>query len=198
MRRAYPYTAFEVTGSPAITETPSPNTVNTTRAKSRPMLPMDTPTLAFRNHFNTPSEVLRGIETKGSLAFVVPIHRQHDTTSGSQENVSPHQGELGGDATISSNTVTGGTVKGYIRPNTIRVAVLVARNLYSPTAHPGDAARTSWTAKIPPAALKPSKDLYYPPKPSGGKGMGGNFTIPAPLALVNVPTSSTWMRGRFR
>ena len=204
MRRAFRYTPFDVTNPAGYAEPmspPSPEQVNVTHTQSKPKLPMDTPTLAFRNRYNTPSETLRGIETRGSLAFVVPVQRPHAAGTMRGNLRYPRQGTGHGDPLISSNTVTGGVVKGYItNPNSIRIAVMVARNLYSPTSHPSQQAQAAYTARIPPRALKPSKDLYYPksPIPSGGKGMGGNFTIPAPFSISPVPTSTTWLRGRFQ
>jgi hypothetical protein len=160
---------------------------------------MDTPTLAFRNHYKDGADTRRGElnNTLGSRAKVVPMQSPHDTSAGGPVGIAPHQGENGQDPTIASNTVTGGVVKGYITSNNSRrPALLVSRNLYSPTSHPGDAARTAASGKIPPPAIKPSKDIGMPPK-MGKRGSGGNFTYPAPMAPSNIPTSTEWLRTRF-
>jgi hypothetical protein len=185
-RRAFPYTPFdslvEVTGS------------------ERTRLPMDLPFLSYRNHYNTPSETRRGElgNTKGSLAWVVPIQTPHDTSAGGPYQGAPRQGMARGvDGTISSRTVTGGTVKGYITDaDTIRIKVLVSRNLYSPTSHANDAKRTAYSGAIPPQNAKPSKDRGMPPK-MGKRGTGGNYTIPAPQVVPSWPTSVEWLRSRF-
>lgn len=179
-RRAHPYTPFS---------TP----------KSGPVLPMDTPTLAFRNHYSDGADTRRGElgNTQGAKGKVVPVQSPHDTTAGGPLHIAPRQGESGADPTIASNTVTGGVVKGYITSNdSIRPALLVSRNLYSPTSHPSDAARTAASAKIPPPAIKPSKDINMPPK-MGKRGSGGNFIYPAPMRAPVIPTSAEFLRTRF-
>lgn len=187
-RRAFPYTPFD-------------NQVQIVEGKPRTRLPMDAPMLAFRNHYNTPSESRRGeaANTKGSLGWVVTVQTPHDTTAGGPGSTKPSQGMRGTnvDPTISSNTVTGGVVKGYItRGDSIRMSVLVSRNLFSPTSHASNAASAAFTAKIPPPAVVPSKDIGMPPK-MGKRGTGGNFTIPAPQVLPSWPTSSQWLKSRF-
>lgn len=156
--------------------------------------------LTYRNHYNTPSETRRGEwdTTKGSLALVVPVQTPHDTTAGGPGPVRPGQGmDKFVDGTISSRTVTGGTVRGYITANdTIRIRALVSRNLFSPTSHPSNAASAAYTAKIPPQNAVPSKDRGMPPK-MGKRGTGGNFTIPGPLVVPSWPTSAQWLQKRF-
>jgi hypothetical protein len=181
-RRALPYTPFAPPKPPG-----------------SPLLPMDVPTLAFRNHYKDGLDTRRGElpNTVGDRAHVIPLQSPHDTTAGGPAHIAPYQGENGDDPTISSNTVTGGVVKGYITSNnSIRKAVIVSRNLYSPTSHPSDAARAAASAKIPPPAIKPSKDIGMPPK-MGKRGSGGNFTYPAPMAAPVIPTSTDFLRSRF-
>jgi hypothetical protein len=173
-RKAYPYTPFDPTVEEGL---PIPT--------RRPALPMDAPYLTFRNHYGTPSETRRGDvgNTRGSLANVVPIEAIF--TSGPET--------VRGD----SRNISGGVVKGYIRENTIRMRVLVSRNLFSPTSHARDATRLALSGKYPPPAVVPSKDIGMPPK-MGKRGTGGNYVIPAPQVIPSWPTSADWLRGRFR
>jgi hypothetical protein len=191
-RKAFPYTPFD-------------NRVEEREGipSHRPRLPMDAPDLIFRNHYNTPSETRRGElgNTLGSLAVVVPIQTPHDTTAGGPGPLRPNQGLTNKkrlDGTIASNTVTGGVVKGYITDNdTIRIKVLVSRNLYSPTSHARDATRLAASGRIPPQNAIPSKDRGMPPT-MGKRGTGGNYTIPAPEVFPSWPTSAQWLRNRFK
>jgi hypothetical protein len=159
---------------------------------------MDTPTREFANHLK--SNVMQGIETRGNLAMVVQVRHPHDV--GTQQGVTngvPASRGTRGDPLLSSNTVMGGVVQGYITDNdSIRKAYLIARNLYSPTAHPSDANRLAASSKIV-YATKPTKDIRMPKKI--GRGTGGNYTIPMPQVVPQWPTSSEWLakklRGRF-
>lgn len=169
--RAFPYTPFD-------------RNVNEQEGKKRTGLPMDAPDLIFRNHYNTPSETRRGEigNTRGSLASVVPMERIYST----------------GPDTVrgASRLVAGGVVKGYMRDNTIRVHLLVSRNLFSPTSHARDETRLAMSGKIPPVNAVPTKDRGMPLK-MGKRGTGGNFTIPAPQVIPSWPTSAQWLRSRF-
>jgi hypothetical protein len=180
-RRALPYTPFA-----------HPKT-------GGPPLPMDAPTLEFRNHYKDGTRYGERDNTLGDRAHVTPLQSPHDSTAGGPTRIKPTQGENGNDdPTISSNVVTGGVVKGYITPNdSLRKAILVSRNLFSPSSHPSDPARVAASGKIPPPAIKPSKDIGMPPK-MGKRGSGGNFTYPAPLAAPVIPTSNDFLRSRFR
>jgi hypothetical protein len=188
-RRAFPYTPFD-------------NRVEEREGipSHRPRLPMDAPDLVFRNHYNTPSETRRGEldNVRGSLAIVVPVQTPHDTTAGGPGPLKPSQG-IGkrNDATVASNVVTGGVVKGYITDNdTIRIKVVVARNLFSPTSHARDSTRLAMSGRIPPQNAIPSKDRGMPVK-MGKRGTGGNYTIPAPEVFPSWPTSAQWLKSRF-
>lgn len=157
---------------------------------------MDTPSREFANHFK--SNVLEGIDTRGNLAMVVPIHTPHDvgTVQGVTKGVPASRGTRG-DPLLSGNTVTGGVVNGAITdPDTIRKSFLIARNLKSPSSHPNDANRAAASAKMPIAATKPSKDIGMPPKYSR-RGTGGAYTIPAPQVVPQWPTSSQWLASRI-
>lgn len=157
---------------------------------------MDTPPRDLANHFK--SNVLEGIDTRGNLAMVVEVRHPHDigTMQGVTVGVPASRGTRG-DPLLSSNTVTGGVVNSHISSNdSIRKSFLVARNLKSPTAHPNDFDRAAASAKIPPPAVKPSKDRAMPPKYSR-RGTGGNYTIPAPQVVPQWPTSSEWLAARI-
>jgi hypothetical protein len=189
-RKAFPYTPFDRD----IQECGVTHT--------RPALPMDAPTLEYRNHYRQGTRIGEQYNTKGALSHVVPVQTPHDTTAGGPGPKNPAQGMAPSksvplDGTISSRTVTGGVVKGYITNNdTIRVNILVSRNLYSPTSHACDANRLAFTAKIPPVNAVPSKDRGMPQK-MGMRGTGGNYTIPAPQVIPSWPTSAQWLKSRF-
>jgi hypothetical protein len=170
-RRAFPYTPFD----PGIQETGIVN--------ERTHLPMDAPTLEYRNHYRYGTRIGEKDYTHGNLALVVPI--EPIFTSGPET------------ARGASRNVTGGVVRGYMRENTIRIRALVSRNLKSPTSHPSNAASAAYTAKIPPVNAVPSKDRAMPVK-MGKRGTGGNFTIPNPQVIPSWPTSAEWIKSRFK
>jgi len=148
---------------------------------------MDTPTREFANHLK--SNVMQGIDTRGNLAMVVSVQEPHDIghIEGTTKGVPASRGTRL-DPKVPSNTVMGGVVQGYITSNdSIRKAYLIARNLYSPSAHPSDANRLAASAKVV-YAVKPTKDIRMPKKI--GRGTGGNYTIPAPQVVPQWPTSS--------
>ena len=178
-RRALPYVVGEAPGQYAGT-------------------PMEAPTRAFADHFNK-GAILQGIETRGSLAMVVPINSPHGVgiVRGVTVGVPASRGTRG-DALTPSNTVTGGVVKGYItNPDTIRKQYVIALNNFSPSGHAYQAARCEASAKIPPPAIYPSKDRGMPPKYSR-RGTGGNYTIPYPQGVPSWPTSSEWLASKVR
>lgn len=156
-RRVFPYVVDDRTPFTPFTDGVQAARVNGAR------LPMDVPDLAFRNHYNTPSETRRGEvdNTKGSLEVVVTIEPVYnsgpDTARGASRNT--HMG----------------VVKTPQIPNTIRKPFIVSRNLFSPTAHRDDASRCALSAVIPPPATRPSKDIRMPEK-MGKRGSGGHFT----------------------
>jgi hypothetical protein len=183
-RKAFPYTPFDSGVQPTGVE--------------RTPLPMDTPTLIFRNHYPEGTRIGEQYNTKGAHSHVVEVQTPHDTSGGGPGPHRPTQGLAKGvDGTISSRTVTGGVVKGYITSNdSIRINVLVSRNLFSPTSHASDASRCRASAIIPPVNAAPSKDRGMPPK-MGKRGTGGKYTIPAPQVIPSWLTSSQWLKGRF-
>jgi len=160
--------------------------------------PMEAPTRAFADHFNG-GQITKDIETRGNLALVVPLQNPHDV--GTQNGVDPGRPisrGTRGDSLMPSNTVMGGVVKGYITsPDSIRKQYVVALNHFSPTSHATAAARCAASAKIPPPAIVPSKDIGMPPK-MGKRGTGGNFTIPYPQSTPQWPTSSQWLASKMR
>lgn len=169
-RKAFPYTPFDKSIQP-----PGPERVH---------YPMDAPYLEFRNHYNTPSETRRGEigNTHGSLDQVVPIEAVYSTGPDTARG--------------ASRRMTGGVVRGYMIESSVRVAILVSRNLFSPTSHPNPEIRCRASATIPPKNAIPTKDIGMPPK-MGKRGTGGKFTIPAPQVVPSWPTSAEWLRSRF-
>lgn len=165
MRRAQAYTPFV-----------QPNE----QAGKTVRLPMDAPSLASRSHLGDKGRY--GEDIRGTLGVVVPIH-------------SP--GDSGRDAVRGgSKVVTGGTVRGYITSNnSIRPSLLVARNLFSPTSHPSDSARVAASGRVPPAAIRPSKDITMPPK-MGKRGTGGSYYVPAPQVTPTFLSSADWLHKR--
>jgi hypothetical protein len=191
-RKAFPYTPFDHDIEPL--------------GIPRTALPMDLPTLEYRNHYRHGTRIGEEFNTKGARSHVVHIQTPHDTSAGGPGTTKPVQGmhqigrpRLAGavDGSVASNTVTGGVVKGYITdPDSIRVNILVSRNLYSPTSHANDHNRLAASGKIPPVNAVPSKDRGMPPK-MGKRGTGGNYTIPAPQVIPSWPTSAQWLKSRF-
>ena len=159
--------------------------------------PMACPTREFANHLT--GNVMQGIDTRGSLALVMPLQTPHDVgmVQGTTVGVPASRGTRG-DPLIRSNTVTGGVVNGYITsPDSIRTTHIVARNNYSPQSHSSDQDRAAYSAKTPPAAVKPSKDNGPIPSYSR-RGTGGNYTIPNPLSPPGWPTSSDMLAANMR
>jgi hypothetical protein len=170
MRKAFPYTPFD-------------NQIQESGVENkRTHLPMDAPTLTYRNHYLPGTRRGELDQTHGNLALVVPI--ESIFTSGPET------------ARGASHRLTGGVVKGYMRESTIRIHALVSRNLFSPTSHPTNAASAAYTQKIPPVNAVPSKDRKMPPK-MGKRGTGGNYTIPNPQVIPSWPTSAEWLQSRF-
>jgi hypothetical protein len=168
-RKAYPYIPFDLG-------------IQETGLVKKSHLPMDAPTLEYRNHYRPGTRVGELDQTHGNLALIVPIEpifsTGPDTVRGASRNVS------------------GGVVKGYLRENTIRIHALVSRNLFSPTSHATDVNRIAASGKIPPTNAVPSKDRAMPVK-MGKRGTGGHFSIPNPLVVPSWPTSADWLRSRF-
>lgn len=167
-RKAFPYTPFDE--------------VAHNLDRGRPTLPMDAPSLEHRNHYRPGTRIGELEYTKASASLVVPI--EHNFSSGPES------------VRGASRRVSGGVVKGYMREDTIRIKAIVSRNLFSPTAHPTNAASAAYTAKIPPPAVPPTKDRGMPPK-MGKRGTGGHYTIPAPQITPSWPTSAQWLKSRF-
>lgn len=180
MRRALPYTVGEDPRAFAGT-------------------PMECPTRAFADHFNG-GAITKDIETRGNLALVVPMGNPHDVgtvQNGVTRGVPASRGTRG-DPLVPSNTVMGGVVNNGITANdSIRKAFVVPLNHFSPQSHSSDADRAAYSAKVPPPAIMPSKDIGMPPKYSR-RGTGGNYTIPYPQSAPVWPTSSQWLASRVR
>ena len=83
--------------------------------------------------------------------------------------------------------VTGSSVA----PNSIRPAILIALNYFSPSSH-----RNAIETVVPPQAVSPLV-MRRPPQTQSGRP-SGVYTIPSPILTTYWPTSSQWVANRMR
>jgi hypothetical protein len=132
-------------------------------------LPTDQPTIATRRRYGT--NALIGIVTQGSLAAVVPIN--HASTSAAYPAFPFAQ-------------------PSSVAPDAIRVALLVARNLFSPNHHSTPPSTQQLVLAVPPGQILGSsatvqgKHSWSMPKKQL-HGTGGWYTLPHPPNFPNWP-----------
>jgi len=147
---------------------------------ARPATPTEAANVFPRSHFGNGSLV--GLRTLGSLAMWVPINRP---------------------APATTPTAFPLAVPSRAAPNAIRIAVVVAQNFYSPSAHqtrqepqvvpnpaltPKSGHMRSYGAQPPRNWRMPAKALH---------GTGGKFTIPSPATTPYWPTSAEWLTAKL-
>lgn len=128
------------------------------------------PTLATRSRYG--NQAMIGLVTQGTKRGYVPI--QHPW---------PGQGAI----FPAFPHVTGSSVA----PDSIRPALLVARNLYSPAGH-----SNPLTHFVPPQAVSPMI-WRRPPQTQSGRP-SGTYSLGFPAPAFQWPTSSEWLANRMR
>ena len=127
------------------------------------------PTQLTRRRYG--DQAMIGLVTHGNKRALVPI--QH-----------PYSGQ--GASFPAFPFFTGSSVA----PDSIRPALFVARNLWSPTSH-----RNVLKAVIPPPAISPSVQRR-PPQTQSGRA-SGVFTLSQPAGTTWWPTSAMWLGDRM-
>jgi|SRR5215831_3901065 len=128
------------------------------------------PTLATRHHFG--DQAMIGLQTLGTKRGLVPI--QH-----------PYPGQ--GASFPAFPFFTGSSVA----PDSIRPALLVARNLFSPSGHHNPLSNV-----VPPQAVSPMI-WRRPPQTQSGRPSGA-YTLPFPAPAFEWTTSTQWAAKNLR